>query len=128
MCVFFCIYRSKIFDFSSLVVACCILTFPDLNTFWVMLNTLLNTFESQKRRKGHTLRRHDYAFWALIASLTVCPARLMLSSFAWAYILNVTAVSLWPNRSETLTTSAPFVMAMLAELWRSLWGWKSAMP
>jgi hypothetical protein len=40
----------------------------------------------------------------------------MLSSFAWVYIRSVTDVSLWPNRSDTLTTSAPLVMAIDAEL------------
>lgn len=69
-------------------------------------------------------------YWpcALRASRTACPARRMLSSFAWAYMRRVTAVSLWPRRSLTETTSAPLVIARLAEVWRSLCGWKSSTP
>ena len=57
-------------------------------------------------------------YWpcALSASLTICPARRMLSSLAWAYMRSVTAVSLWPRRSLTDTTSAPLVIARLAEV------------
>ena len=65
---------------------------------------------------------------SFIASRKICEARRRLSSLAWLYIRKVTAVSLWPRVSETLTTSAPLVMAMLAKVWRSLWGWKSLMP
>ena len=48
------------------------------------------------------------------------PADALLIS--WAYMRSVTAVSLWPSRSLTDTTSAPLVIARLAEVWRSLCG------
>ena len=43
-------------------------------------------------------------------------AWLMLSWSAWVYIRSVTALSLWPRASDTLATSAPLVMAMLAKV------------
>ena len=51
----------------------------------------------------------------------------MLSASAWVYILRVTALSECPNFSETLAISAPFVIAILAKLWRSLCGCRSSM-
>lgn len=51
----------------------------------------------------------------------------MLSSLAWAYIRSVVLLSECPSRAATLTTSAPLVMARLADVWRSLCGWKCSM-
>ena len=39
---------------------------------------------------------------------------------AWVYIRSVTALPLCPRASDTLVTSAPLVMTMLAKVWRSL--------
>ena len=63
-------------------------------------------------------------FWPVFfnASLKIWLARFMLSWSAWVYIRRVTALSLWPSFSETLATSAPLVIAMLAKVCRSLWG------
>lgn len=46
----------------------------------------------------------------------------MLSWSAWVYMRRVTALSLCPKAFDTLAMSAPFVMAMLAKVCRSLWG------
>ena len=40
----------------------------------------------------------------------------MLSWSAWVYIRRVTALSLWPKASLTEATSAPLVMAILANV------------
>ena len=44
---------------------------------------------------------------SFIASRKICEARRRLSSLAWLYIRKVTAVSLWPRVSDTLTTIRP---------------------
>ena len=63
-----------------------------------------------------------YSFSAFSALRTISPARRILSSFACAYIFRVVEASACPRRSDTLTTSAPAVIAMLADVCRSLWG------
>ena len=54
-----------------------------------------------------------------MASLTVCPALRMESGFAWVYIRSVTDESECPSLALTEATSAPLVMATLADVCRS---------
>ena len=52
----------------------------------------------------------------------------MLSLSACVYMRRVTALSLWPSFSETDAMSAPFVIAIEANEWRSLCGCRFAIP
>ena len=66
--------------------------------------------------KTHTVRSHPVLTAFLTASRMICAALLTLSALAWVYIRRVTALSLWPSASDTLATSAPLVIATLANV------------
>ena len=80
--------------------------------------------DNQIRTGDLILTKKDALFYGLYlrASLTACPALRIESGFACVYIRSVTDESECPSLALTEATSAPLVMATLADVCRSKCG------
>lgn len=107
---------------SFLVVSRCLLFFISVGIqgFFAFSSRLL--FSVVKGSCGSFSGVRVSFYVSFMAFRKIREALFRLSSLAWVYIRKVIAVSLCPNASDTLATSAPAVIATLAKVCRSLCG------